>query len=246
MSWHGGKFPAKQAVLKEVLFTDISKTWSLKISRLCSYHLKSLKSVQCLFGWWQSSTCLSLACCNGKYYSTKSGSDKGLYHWYMVSRLEGGSPVVCVHGGFAWPYDQALSRHWKMLFTQQVISRFSLCSLVVNVRYHMYFSLVWLRCSEWMNLFAHCSLIGLPFRNVSQVPWILEERVSVLSDLISGVFMEVMLLHFSWDFLLTLWIQELFHYASCGFLKGKWWMASLSHVVFSLPSLLWAGFFLSQ
>ncbi|KAL0146283.1 hypothetical protein V8B55DRAFT_1571024 [Mucor lusitanicus] len=35
--------------------------WS---SRLCSYHLKSLKSVQCLFGWWQSSTCLSLVCCN--------------------------------------------------------------------------------------------------------------------------------------------------------------------------------------
>ncbi|KAL0137076.1 hypothetical protein V8B55DRAFT_1567649 [Mucor lusitanicus] len=55
-------------ILDEVLFTDISKTWSLKISRwssrLCSYHLKSLKSVQCLFGWWQSSTCLSLACCN--------------------------------------------------------------------------------------------------------------------------------------------------------------------------------------
>ncbi|KAL0136674.1 hypothetical protein V8B55DRAFT_1567280 [Mucor lusitanicus] len=35
--------------------------WS---SRLCSYHLKSLKSVQCPFSWWQSSTCLSLACCN--------------------------------------------------------------------------------------------------------------------------------------------------------------------------------------
>jgi hypothetical protein len=117
---------------------------------------------------------------------------------------------------------------------------------VVNVRYHMYFSLVWLRCSEWMNLFAHCSLIGMPFRKISQVPWILEERVSVLSDLICGVFMEVMLLHFSWDLLLTLCLQELFHYASCGLLKGKWWMASLSHMVFSLPSLLWAGFFLSQ
>ncbi|KAL0144091.1 hypothetical protein V8B55DRAFT_1561440 [Mucor lusitanicus] len=51
-------------ILDEVLLSDISKTWSLKISRLCSYHLKSLKSVQCLFGWWQSSTCLSLACCN--------------------------------------------------------------------------------------------------------------------------------------------------------------------------------------